>query len=492
MANSIVSTDDVSTNVDDEELEIFGLIWLDDNTQSEDNRDTEQRLRSIINRLKKFQDVLQCEKYVMKRSSKDRLVIIVSGRLGRIIVPTIHEVRQVVSIYVYCMYKKANEEWTHHFPKVHAVITELDELVSRITADHKIQKVVEEPLSINIFNGQSIAGINGKFVFSQVLIDCLLRLESDEKDKTELIKRCKKTYDGNNIELRNIREFKKKYSSDKALQWYSRESFFYKTLNAVLRNEDIHMMFLFREFIADIQHQLKSFRTDKIQRLYRGQRISKEELVTLEQNCGQLISVNSFFSTSADEKQARAFLHASHAANNLEKVLFEINADPKMTATKPYADISGNSEYPGESEILFMIGSIFRLNSVDQNSDDNIWIIRMTLCSENESDLKNVLQYMKQQLGTGETNLRTLGKVLWEMGRLDLAEQYFIRLLNNLPENHHLLSDLYEDLGKIASLTGDYDKSIDYHQKSLALKDSNKSMNTMHADESNNQNSKFV
>ncbi|CAF3946053.1 unnamed protein product, partial [Rotaria sp. Silwood1] len=38
MTNSIVSTDDVSTNVDDEELEIFCLIWLDDNTQSDDNR----------------------------------------------------------------------------------------------------------------------------------------------------------------------------------------------------------------------------------------------------------------------------------------------------------------------------------------------------------------------------------------------------------------------------------------------------------------------
>ncbi|CAF1482233.1 unnamed protein product, partial [Rotaria sp. Silwood1] len=397
--------------------------------------------------------------------------MIVSGQLGRIIVPTIHEVRQAVSIYVYCMNKKAHQEWTQSFSKVQAVITELDEVVSRITADHKIQKLVEEPLSINIFNGQSIADVNGKFVFSQ-----------------ELIKRCKKAYDGNNIELKNIREFKKKYSSEKSLRWYSRESFFYKTLNAVLRNEDIHMMFLFREFIADIQNQLKLYPIDKTQRLYRGQRISKEELITLEQNCGQLISVNSFFSTSADEKQARTFLNASHATNNLERVLFQITADPKMTATKPFADISSYSEYPDESETLFMMGSIFRLNSVDRSSEDNIWIIRMTLCSENESDLKNVLQYMKQQLGTEETNLQTLGKVLWDMGRLDLAERYFIRLLNNLPENHHLLSDLYEDLGRIASLTGDYDKSIDYRKKSLALKDSTTSMSSMPADESDKQN----
>ncbi|CAF1452508.1 unnamed protein product [Rotaria sordida] len=386
------------------------------------------------------------------------------------------------------MNKKANEEWSQDFSKVQAVITDLDELASRIIDDHRIQKVVEEPLSINIFNGQSTTGVNGKFVFSQVLIDCLLRLKSNEKDKKELMTHFKKAYGGNNIELRNIHEFKKKYSPDKVLWWYSQESFFYKTLNAVLRNENIHMMFLFRQFIADIQYQLKSYSTNTTLRLFRGQRLSKEELETLEQNCGQLISVNSFFSTSTDEKAARDFLNAPHAANHLERVLFEINADPKMATTKPFADISSFSAYPGESEVLFMIGSIFRLNSIDQSSDDNIWIIQMTLCNENESNLKNVLLHMKDQLGTGETNLRTLGKLLWEMGRLNLAEQYFIRFLDELPANHHSLYDLYQDLGRIASLTGDYDKSVAYHQRSLALEGSNKSINTMDTSERNNQN----
>ncbi|CAF4947529.1 unnamed protein product [Rotaria sp. Silwood1] len=465
MAESALSIDDLHTNIDDEQLEIFSLIWLDDNINAKDDRDTEQKLRAIINRLKKFQDVKQCQKYIEERSQNERLVMIVSGRFGREIVPSIHKLRQVISIYVYCMDKEDNKKWTDKFAKVKAVVVELDDLVARIKADHKIQKMVEEPLSINIFTtstgvGKSTMGINGQFVFSQVLIDCLLRLKSNQTDTKELIDRCKQQYEDNSVELSNLREFQKDYSPDKVLWWYTRESFFYKTLNAVLRTENIHMIFLFRGFISDIQRQLKYHQAKNPLRVYRGQRISSDELETL--------------------KQCR------------ESVLFEIVADPKVTTTKPFADISADSEFPGESEILFMLGSIFRLDNIDYSNDNQVWIIRMTLCSEKEHDLKNVLMSMKQQLGTGETNLRTLGKVLWEMGKFDLAEQCFTRLLKELPPNDPLLSDLYEDLGKIASHSGDYDKSVQWHQKSLALKNPNVLTGILNDDERSYSRGTFI
>ncbi|CAF5190815.1 unnamed protein product, partial [Rotaria sp. Silwood1] len=82
----------------------------------------------------------------------------------------------------------------------------------------------------------------------------------------------------------------------------------------------------------------------------------------------------------------------------------------------------------------------------------------MTLCSDNEHELKHVLMDMKQKLGSGETNLRTLGKLLSEMNKSDLAEKYFIRLTEQLSLNDSLLDDLYEDLGKIAAQTGNLDK----------------------------------
>ncbi|CAF4694053.1 unnamed protein product, partial [Rotaria sp. Silwood2] len=304
------------------------------------------------------------------------------------------------------------------------VVTELDKLISQIEVDHKIQKIIEQPLSITIFKaGKSIDDVNGKFVYSQVLIDCLLRLKTSPEDKKELIQILKQEYEGNRFELSNIQEFRKQYSSDQAAWWYTRDTFFYKALNAVLRAENIHMIFLFRAYISDIQHQLKTHQAKKPLRVYRGQVISIDELKTLQNSCGQFISVNSFFSTSTNNERARSFLNASDTVVNLERVLFEIVADPKAATTKPFADIKALSEFPGESEILFMIGSIFRLNSVNRSANDQIWIIEMTLCSESENDLQEVLMYMTQQLGNGDTNLQMLGKLLWNMGQLDLAEK---------------------------------------------------------------------
>jgi hypothetical protein len=118
MATPLLSNDDFHTNTDDKYLEIFSLIWLDKDVDVKGTRNTEQKLRSIINHLKKFQDVQQCQQYIEQRSRSDRLLLIVSGQLGREIVPAIHKLRQVISIYVYCMDKKSNEQWASKFPKV--------------------------------------------------------------------------------------------------------------------------------------------------------------------------------------------------------------------------------------------------------------------------------------------------------------------------------------------------------------------------------------
>ncbi|CAF4399206.1 unnamed protein product, partial [Rotaria socialis] len=457
MATSSKPTDCFHRDVDNLQLELFCLIWLDANSNGKEARDTERKLRSIINHLQKFQDVDQCQKFIEKRSKNERVVMIVSGRLGREIVPAIYKLRQVISIYVYCMDKKGNKKWADKFAKVKAVDTDLDELICRIKADHKIQKKVEEPLSISIFNTNAGA----------VLIHCLLQLKYTAANKNELIVFCKQQYKENDFELSNIQEFQDDYSSGNVLWWYTRDSFFYKTLNAVLRDQNIHAMFLFRSYISDIQDQLKNHQAEKSIKLYRSQMISSDELQTLKQTLGQFISINSFFSTSTDKKQALAFLDIPDGVENLEPVLFEIDADPKMAAGKPFADISPYSDYKDESEVLFMLGSIFRVKSANRSSNNKVWIIQMTLCSDNEHDLQQVLMEMKEQLGNEETNLQTLGKLLWEMSKLDLAEKYFIHLLKQLPVNDPLLLSLYQDLGKLASQTGDLDKSMEWRRKAI-------------------------
>jgi len=102
-----------------ENLETYGLLWLDASVNSsQKNIQAQQQLRSSINHLLTFEDDQQCLQYIQFVPKDDRIILIVSGRLGRIIVPQIVPLRQIISIYVYCMDKKANEQWALHFSKV--------------------------------------------------------------------------------------------------------------------------------------------------------------------------------------------------------------------------------------------------------------------------------------------------------------------------------------------------------------------------------------
>jgi hypothetical protein len=97
--------------------------------------------------------------------------------------------------------------------------------------------------------------------------------------------------------------------------------------------------------------------------------MSSDELNSLRQNIGQFISVNSFFSTSIERETAKFLLGDINSLVDLEPVLFEIDADPKIVTSKSFADISKHSHFTEESEVLFMLGSIFRLQSIDHNAE---------------------------------------------------------------------------------------------------------------------------
>jgi hypothetical protein len=104
--------------IEAEQSEIFSLIWLDTNTDVNQNRDAEEKLRPVINHFKRFENVKQCKKYIEQCSKQDQIVLITSGQLGKEIVPGIHHLPQVVSIYIFCYNVEAHKIWAFEHTKV--------------------------------------------------------------------------------------------------------------------------------------------------------------------------------------------------------------------------------------------------------------------------------------------------------------------------------------------------------------------------------------
>jgi tetratricopeptide (TPR) repeat protein len=353
------------------------------------------------------------------------------------------------------------------------VIVKQNDLINEIEQDHRRQLRMEEPFSFNSLNvkensGQSTTGLNGHFVYSLLLIDVLIRMKSVSNDRKELIAYCKAQ---GQIENQELNKFERKYSAEKAVWWYTRDSFLHQMLNRALRTQDIDLLYLFRVIIADIYEQLKCYQCRSTIQVYRGQLMSEEELNRLQQSKGEFISINSFFSTTKCKRTATKFLKHPLDSNNvnLQQVLFIIDADPNVVTSKPFADISSLSEYHGEDEILFMIGCLFRLKNIYRDTD-RIWKIEMKLCSDKENDLKNLFDHMKKEYsigGDGNVTLLSFADVLLGMGKYELAEKIYRRLNLELSSNDPSLPSVYWSLGMLNKEIGDYDNGIVWFNRAL-------------------------
>jgi hypothetical protein len=102
-----------------ENLEIFSLIWLDlSGNNIHENNDIQQQLRSIINYLKLFEDIDDCEQYIRSLSKDDRIVMVVNEKFALEITTRVHELRQITSIYIYSTDITDDYQWINQYKKV--------------------------------------------------------------------------------------------------------------------------------------------------------------------------------------------------------------------------------------------------------------------------------------------------------------------------------------------------------------------------------------
>ncbi|CAF1297871.1 unnamed protein product [Rotaria sordida] len=99
---------------------------------------------------------------------------------------------------------------------IKGVFDRLNNLIHQIQFDQTQRQhyKFDEPLSIGIFNlnareeGQSSTKLNDEFIHYQLLIDCILQMESSSNEKQELIALFKQQYKNNPIELKLLKNLK--------------------------------------------------------------------------------------------------------------------------------------------------------------------------------------------------------------------------------------------------------------------------------------------
>ena len=462
------------TNREFRNLEVYTLIWIDEKVQSK--LDFQSKFRRIINQLKLYNDPAECQSYFENESNQDeKYILIISGTAKtRQFIISIHDRQQFVTCYVLCEknLKNLNQQWSQNFSKVQGVFDNVDELLKQFSVDQKfLEKTDTSTIPMSICNTDNLQTRNALFLYFQLFIDVLLNMSKKEHSPTnakkDLISICKENYQDNDSELNIIDEFDRDYQKDKAIWWYTRESCFYRLLNRALRFQDLHILFSMRFFITDLYSQLTDEHKKLAVQVYRGQAISVEELNLIRENIGQFLSMNSFLSTSVNRQVSMSFAKQITVTSELTRILFEFHIDSQIENTRPYAFIQHLSYFSGEEELLIGLGAIFRIKQCEFDSTENLWICQMSLCSQDDYQLKHIMEHDRQNLGN---DLTSLGYLFYQMGNVKQPKEYFEQLLNNSQVLTTIeLSSCYRGLASVALVQKDYSTSLANYEKELEI-----------------------
>ncbi|CAF1513730.1 unnamed protein product [Adineta steineri] len=470
MCTPIAKQVDTSTR-----LELYILIWLDKRPSIIDTQpEIQKQLRSIINNLKIFYNFDECRQFIEKIKD-EHLIIISNEKWGRQLVSTMDEWPQINTVYVYCMsdqLEAARSEFKQH---AKITVTSIDELVPKVLHDQPIRERRESFLFLgNSKEQQANSGTTTpsySFLLFELFLDGIL-LTNRTGDKDELINLCKIEYNGNEIEGRRIDEFQQTYTPETAITWYTKDCFVYRILNKALRMQNIDVLLACRFLIRDIHDQLVKLQQEQnidTITVYRGQIIPVADLKRMKRNERELISFHSFLSTSYNRCQAIAFAISKPDDDSFINVLFEIKFDRSLSplpTSKPFADVQALSYISEENEVLFTIGSHFRLNRTHYDHEDHLHIIELMYVS--------VSQIMKDYINKdiSEMSARFHSHSFFrEQGGYEQHQDEYKNLINRLSDQQSKAL-FYIAAGNGAREQQKFDLALEYLQKALNMYDS--------------------
>ncbi|CAF2918601.1 unnamed protein product [Rotaria sp. Silwood2] len=148
MATDILSSE--SHRADNNKTENLVLIWIDPSANSDENLNAQQNLTSIYKNVKAFTSVVDGENAIQQWTRTNEVILIVSGEFGRELVPRIHRLEQLLTIYIFCIERENHIQWAKEYSKIKALVIKLDRFVSIIESDHeqRINKKAEELIAV--------------------------------------------------------------------------------------------------------------------------------------------------------------------------------------------------------------------------------------------------------------------------------------------------------------------------------------------------------
>jgi tetratricopeptide (TPR) repeat protein len=466
----------------------FLLVWLDSNIDEtkEDCRNTITHLRRIVNAINLFTNTDQCITF-LTQIENEKAFLIVSGSLGKLVMPTLHEISQLDSIYIFCEKKSCHEQWTKQWSKIKGLFTQIIPICEslKLAAQHCDQNSISVSFvsTHDDVSKQNLNQLDPSFMYTQILKEILLEIKYNQHFITDFAYYCRNLYADNDHELKKITKFEREYQYRSPIWWYTYDCCIYSMLNRALRNQEVDTIIKMGFFIQDLhqhiqhlhKHQFSSrHRQLKLFIVYRGQSLTKNDFDKLIKTKGGLISFNNFLSTTKKREVACNFIrHAIQTNPKSIGVLFQMKIIPSVSSA-PFASLNKTSYYnDSEEEILFSMHTIFRIGDIERIND--FWQVELTLTNDSDQQLSILTEKIRQETQE-ETQKKTgwprLGNLLIQLGSFNAAEEVYGILLDSIVDDIEK-AYLYHQIGVIKDNQRHYTQAISFYKKSLNINQQN-------------------
>ncbi|UJR38678.1 hypothetical protein I4U23_031344 [Adineta vaga] len=414
--------------IDNEKSSSFTFIWLDELIN-----DSTEQFKKIIEPFQWnfFNNISSCISFIEKQlRQKSNIFLIVSGKLGEeLFLTTVFLMQQIFSVYIYCAQIEPNLKWSKTHVQIKGVYNNLNQLQRHIEKDYQQLQISssdennrriyqnDNQLFNQLKDDESICTI-GLTVYNkeqaclfwgnQRIIDTFLSMPHSIESRKDMMEEFRRIYENNEKILDEINLFDNSYDdlldnsvvNEASIQWYTKAGFVSKTINQILRTNDIDRIFKFRHILTDIYQYLnlsyeQSYSSNSNvsnEIFYRGQFITNEEFDYLKQLRGSIISINTLLSTTKSMQIALMYAGKYLDNKDMVSIVFIIEKDSGVQ-TRPFANISHYSLFPDEEETLFSMGCIFKIGNIRKlagEDNNNIWTVYLKLIQHNYHEINNI------------------------------------------------------------------------------------------------------
>ncbi|CAF1626803.1 unnamed protein product [Adineta ricciae] len=460
-----------------EETQDVSVIWLDTHIHSSnpDYQNAITHLQYIVNDIYTFTDNDECIDFILTLTDTD-VCLITSGSVGQCLVPCVHDIPNIDSIFIFCDDQNRHEQWAKNWCKVKSVSIDIIHICEQLAKIIRRYELTAIPMSF-VQSGKRLDRLEPSFMYTKIIKEILLTIQFKDKHIKQFVKYCCDNFVDTEVDRKKVKQLEDEYHQHTPIWWYTTQRFLYSMLNRALRVMDGEVITLMGFFISDLHRHIEELHkqqfgnaspTAKSFPVYRGQGLTKKDFDQLVATKGGLMSFNNFLSTSENRNVSLFFTPGNRKNSDVISVLFVITIDPKQSTTS-FASVRHISQFPEEEEVLFSMHTIFRIRDVKpMDGNEKMYEVALSLTSDNDEELMVLTEQIRKESYPNAEGWSRLSLVLANIAQSDIAERICRVLIDETPSEDSAIY-VYNQLGNIKRQKGQYEEAIILFRKSLEL-----------------------